>query len=373
MSPTGDYYDLLGVARDASSDEIKRAYRRRARESHPDIAEDDGAEERFKQVSEAYETLSDPDRRAMYDRYGSAGPRGYGDPFGGAAGVDDLFSVFFGGGFGAASRQPAQRVEGRDLAAQVAVTLEEAATGAEKELSYARDAECATCKGTGAAEGGTAITCPDCGGSGQRVTTRQTFLGTMRTAVPCERCGATGMTVEPPCPTCGGSGRTARRETVTVRVPVGAEDGATIRVPRMGEAGVRGAAPGDLLVSIRILPHATLHRQGDDLHMRVAVPLTTAVLGGHVVVPGLGDPVPVEIPAGSKAGDTVKLKSHGMPRPDGRHGLLGTKLAGDLYVHLDIDVPKKLTRAQRKLVKELSESLDISDRLEAEPVRDWLR
>ncbi len=372
MPATGDYYELLGVERDASPDEIKRAFRQRARESHPDVAGHEGAEESFKQINEAYEVLSDPEKRSMYDRYGTADARGY-DPFGGSAGVDDLFSVFFGGGFPGTARQGAPRREGRDLAAQVVVTLEDAATGADKELAYTREAQCETCDGTGAAEGGKAITCPDCGGTGQRITTRQTFLGTMRTAVPCERCDATGVTVDKPCPTCGGSGRTARRETVKVHVPVGIADGTTMRIEGLGEAGIRGATAGDLLVSVRVAPHPTLHRQGDDLHMRVPIPVTRALLGGHVTVPGLTGPVTVDIPAGSRAGDTVKVKGEGMPRPEGRHGLLGNKTAGDLHVHLDIEVPHKLNRAQRKLVEQLQESLGSPDELEPEPLRDWLR
>ena len=371
VSGTSDFYTLLGVGRDASADEIKRAYRSKAREHHPDISDDHDAEERFKAVNEAYEVLSDPEKRDMYDRFGSADPRaaGFDDPFGGGVGAEDIFSMFFGGGFGGRPAAPPTR--GRDMGAQVVVTLEEAATGVDKEIAYTRDATCPGCAGTGAAEGGSVVTCPDCGGSGQRVTTRQTFIGNMRTAAPCGRCSATGVTVDHPCPACGGSGRAASRESVTVHVPSGIEDGMTIRIEDRGEAGMRGDDPGDLLVSVRIAPHATLHRQGDDLHMRVAVPVTRAMLGGEVEVPGLHGVEKVEVPTGSHAGDTVKVKGRGMPRGDGRTGLF-SKSAGDLYVHLDIEVPHKLSRDQKRLVEELQDSLGVSDGLEAERLSDWL-
>jgi molecular chaperone DnaJ len=376
VATTHDYYDLLGVARDATADEIKRAYRSRARESHPDTSDHHDAEERFKEVNEAYEVLSDPERRATYDRFGTADPRaaGYGDPFGGGGvPVDDIFSMFFGGGFGTAGRAAAPAPEGRDMTAQLAVTLEEAAAGAEKELTFTRDATCRTCEGSGSTAGGSVVTCPVCGGTGQQVTTRQTFLGTMRTSTSCGRCDATGVVVEDPCPTCGGSGRARTQETVLVSVPAGIQDGEALLVEGAGEAGLRGARPGDLHVGVRVERHPTLHRQGDDLHVRVKVPLPRALLGGDVTVPGLTGPETVQIPAGSSTGDSVKVKGSGMPRAEGRQGLFGTKTAGDLYVHLDIDIPKKLTRAQKKLVGDLADSLAASDELEAEPLGDWLR
>jgi molecular chaperone DnaJ len=372
VSGTSDYYAQLGIGRDASADDIKRAYRAKAREHHPDISDDHDAEERFKAVNEAYEVLSDPEKRQMYDRFGTADPRagggGYGDPFGGM-GAEDLFSVFFGGGFGGQTQTAP--THGRDMAAQVAVTLEEAASGADKEITYSRDATCPDCEGTGAAEGGSVVTCPDCGGTGQRVTTRQTFLGAMRTAAPCQRCSATGVTIDHPCPKCSGSGRAPLRESIAVHVPPGIQDGMTLRVEDRGEAGLRGDDPGDLLVSVNVRQHPTLHRQGDDLHMHVSVPVARALLGGEVTVPGLSGPETVEIPAGSKAGDSVRIKGHGMPKPDGRSGLFSSS-SGDLYVHLDLDVPHKLSRDQKRLVEELRESLGSSDDLSADRLSDWL-
>ena len=373
VSGTSDYYALLGIARDASPEDIKRAYRGKAREHHPDISDDHDAEDRFKAVNEAYEVLSDPQKREMYDRYGSADPRatGFGDPFGGAGvGADDIFSMFFGGGFNG-GRPAAPQTHGRDMGAQVVITLEEAASGVDKEITYTRDATCPVCDGTGAEEGGSVVTCPDCGGTGQRVTTRQTFIGNMRTAVPCARCSASGVTLDHPCPKCNGTGRAAARESVSVHVPMGIQDGMNIRVDDRGEAGVRGDDPGDLLVSVRVAPHPTLLRQGDDLHMRVAVPVARALLGGEIVVPGLAGPEKVEVPAGSHSGDTVRVKGRGMPKGDGRTGLFSSA-AGDLFVHLDLEVPRKLTKEQKRLVEELQTSLGASDEVQAERLSEWL-
>jgi molecular chaperone DnaJ len=369
-SSSSDHYQALGLDRDAGADDIKRAYRRLARQYHPDVAGEANGDEDFRAVNEAYQVLSDPRRREMYDLYGTDDPRttSMGDPFGG--GVEDVFSMFF-GGMGATTGRAA-RVDGRDLAAQVQVTLLEAADGADKDLTYTRDAACTVCGGSGSrGEGGT-VTCPDCGGSGQRVTTRQTFLGAMRTAVPCQRCGATGVTIDDPCPNCGGSGRAATRETVTIPIPEGVADGATIRLEGLGEAGVRGARAGDLLVHVRVAPHPTLHRQGDDLHVRVRVPLTRAVLGGDVTVPGLRGPQEVHIPAGSTTGDHVRVKGQGMPRGGRRSGMFSGPATGDLFAHLDVEIPSKLTHAQKKLMHDLEKSLGGSDDLTAEPLDDWL-
>ena len=371
VSGTSDYYAVLGVERDASADEIKKAFRRKAREHHPDIADHDDAEEQFKGLNEAYEVLSDPEKRSTYDRYGTADPReaGFGDFYGQSGGVEDLFSMFF-GGFGGGPG--AVSTAGRDMSAQVVVTLTEAASGAQKEVTYSRQATCPTCSGSGAADGGAVVTCPECGGSGQKVVTRQTFLGTMRTGVPCPRCGATGVTVDHPCPTCAGSGRAAAQESVTVKVPAGVRDATTLRLAGRGEAGVRGAASGDLLVSIRVAAHDTLHRQGDELHVKVLVPLTRAILGGEVSVPGLFEPVSVTIPAGTRTGDTVRVKGQGMPRVEHTGKLFSGPPAGDLYVHVEVDIPRKLSREEKKLVTKLAEALGQSDDLDAEPLRDWL-
>lgn len=371
-SGTKDYYGLLGVARDASAEDIKRAFRRKARETHPDVADHDGAEEAFKELNEAYEVLSDPQKRQIYDQYGTIDPReaGYGGAdFGdifNAAGVEDLFSMFF-GGVGATGNTRAAAREGRDMAAQVTVTLLEAADGATKEVRYTRDAPCSTCGGAGAAPGGKVVTCPECGGTGQKRTARRTFLGTFESLTPCPRCGATGTVAEPPCPTCAGTGRERRTESVSVDVPAGIVDGMQIRVKGAGEAGLRGAAAGDLLVSVRIQPHEFLARDGDDLHCSAQISMSVAALGGLVCVPGLHGDVDLDVPAGSQYGDLVRVRGEGMPRLRG-----GGK--GDLVVHLAVTVPKKLDKRQRELLRELGESLGDEQRKRRplHKIRDWL-
>jgi molecular chaperone DnaJ len=369
LPPTTDYYEVLGVARDASPGDIKKAFRGRARDVHPDTSDHEDAEERFKRLNEAYEVLSDPEKRATYDRFGTADPRqagfggGYGDFFGGGSGVEDLFSVFFDGMTGGGGR--AVRREGRDMAAQVVVTLLEAADGVTTQVRYTRTAPCEECGGSGAGPGGEAKTCPDCAGSGQVSTTRRTILGSFQSVHPCPRCGATGTIVDPPCQACGGAGRADRSETVDATVPAGIQDGARLRVPQMGEAGLRGAASGDLIVTVRIQPHEYLHREGDDLHARANVPMTLAAVGGELKVPGLRGDVVVKVPSGTQNGHTLVARGEGMPRRGS-----GT---GDLVVHANIVVPKRLSKEQRKLLEELSESL--GDRREPstlERLRDWL-
>ncbi len=363
-----DYYTLLGVSRDASADEIKRAFRKRARETHPDVSEGDGDGETFKRINEAYEVLSDPDKRARYDRFGTADPRagGYGQDFGGDFfGMDDLFSVFFGGVRGAASRP---NPGGRDLQTQVSVTLEDAGAGVEKDVTVTRLTTCATCSGTGTAEGGEVRTCPTCHGTGQQRTQRRTILGVMESMSPCGTCGATGSVIDRPCPACGGQGRTNETETVRVSVPAGVPDGYTLRIPGKGEAGVRGARSGDLLVTIRVLPHEFLHREGNDLHVMAGVNIAQAALGGRIVVPGLDGDVEVPFGAGVHTGDVVRVKGKGMPRMDGGRG--------DFMVHLDVLAPKKLTKRQRELLEELGESMGTGskgdDRTPLSKLRDWL-
>jgi molecular chaperone DnaJ len=364
-SGTKDYYDVLGVARDASAHDIKKAFRRMARETHPDSSEHDDAEERFKDVNEAYEVLSDPRKREMYDRYGTADPRaagGFGDVFGGG-GVEDIFSMFFGNMSGGARVD----LDGRDMAAQVTVTLLEAATGAKREVRYTRDAVCRTCAGSGVAAGGRVVQCPECGGTGQQRTARRTFLGTFESLSPCAVCNSTGSVAEPPCETCGGSGRERRTETVTVDVPAGVEDGMALRVTGAGEAGLRGARPGDLIVTVRVEQHEFLARDGADLHCRAEVSVASAALGGTIVVPGLRGDVEVVVPPGAQFGDTVRVRGEGMPM------LRGTGI-GDLVVHLIVTVPKKLSKRQRELLKELSTSFGEkpSQRRPLQRLRDWL-
>lgn len=370
MSVSQDYYELLGVDRNANADEIKKAFRRKARETHPDVNDGESAEETFKRINEAYEVLSDPEKRGLYDRYGTADPRaagGFGGGYPGADffGIDDLFSVFFGGG--SHGGVPRVRLEGRDIRAQVVVTLEEAASGAVKEVTVARPVTCATCSGSGAAEGGSVQPCPVCGGTGQKRTTRRTFIGVMESTAPCDRCGATGSIVEPPCASCGGQGRVNGTDVVAVEVPAGVVDGFSLRIRGRGEAGVRGAGAGDLLVTVRVALHEYLHREGHDLHAMAGINIAQAALGGTILVPGLDGDVEVAFGGGVHTGDTVRVRDRGMPRMDGGHG--------DFIVHLDVQAPKKLTKRQKELLAELGESFGTKTGDERTPLaklRDWL-
>lgn len=367
---TKDYYEILGVSKTATETEIKKAFRRRARETHPDVNGHTNAEEEFKLVNEAYDVLSDPQRRDMYDRYGTADPRaaggGYtdvGDFFGGM-GMEDIFSVFFGGMGGMGSRRP--RTEGRDMAAQLIITLEEAAEGVTKEVVLSRLVPCDECGATGSVSKQAPTTCTECGGRGQKQAYRKTFLGTMATAVPCEPCSATGVVVGDPCPECGGQGRVPDREHVQVGIPAGIRDGMQVRVPGKGEAGVRGARSGDLLVTIRVREHEFLHRDGDDLHCRASVTISQAALGADLTVCGINEDNEISVPGGSQHGDTIRVRGHGMPR-------IKSSGRGDLIVHLAIEVPKKLNKRQRELLEELGETLgDSKPKSPMQRLKDWL-
>ena len=379
---TQDLYALLGVDKTATPEEIKKAFRRKARELHPDVNPAPDAEDRFKEVNAAYDVLSDAEKREQYDRYGSVGGRGPGGPgggyqyvdlgdlFGGGGvggfGMEDIFSAFFGGVTG--GRGGGVRLEGRDMAMSVTITLAEAAAGAEKEIVLDRLASCEVCGGSGATPGSSVVTCPDCQGSGQRVTMRKTFLGTMQSAAPCERCGATGQVVENPCEECEGSGRVPDRQHVHVTIPVGIRDGQSIRLRGLGEAGVRGHAAGDLLVTVRIKPHDYLHREGDDLHCRATVSMTQAALGADLTVSGVLEENEVHVPAGTQHGDTVRARGRGMPRPSGSG-------RGDLIVHIALVVPKKLSKRQRELLEQLAEESGDQHSEHKSPMqklKDWL-
>lgn len=373
MPVTRDYYEVLGVSRDATADDVKRAFRAKARDVHPDTSEHENAEELFKELNEAYEVLSDPQKRSNYDQFGTADPRaggfggpppgyGYGSPFGG--GMGDLFSVIFDGVMGGGGGG-GLRTEGRDMTAQVVITLEEAATGVSKQVKYSRAAPCVACGGSGAGQGGSVQTCPDCRGSGQVVSSRRTILGTFQSAHPCPRCAATGTTVEPPCPTCGGQGRVNASEAVDFDIPAGVMDGQRVSVAGKGEAGFRGAPDGDLLVMVRISPHEYLHREGDDLHARAGVPMTIAALGGQIEVPGLFGPVKIKVHAGAQNGDVVVANGAGMATARGAFG--------DLVVHVNVVVPKKMTKEQRKLLEQVAESMgEAWAHSPLDRVRDWL-
>ena len=350
-----DLYEVLGVSKDSTEADIKKAFRRRARELHPDVNKAPDAEDQFKELNEAYDVLSDANKRAQYDRFGTipgASGGGYGgavdfeDIFGGGFGMGDIFSSFFGGGAGGGRQQ---RTEGRDMGVGLRLTLEEVATGVKKEIVYDRLAPCPDCEGTGMAEGGKEVTCPECDGRGRVVTVQRTFLGDMQTASTCTKCGGTGKTIDNPCPECEGQGRVPDRQRVTVEVPAGIRDAQQLRLSGFGETGLRGAASGDLIVTCRIQPHECFERDGDDLHCRANVSIVQATLGAEVEVDGIfeNEKVTVRIPEGLQNGQTVRCKGFGMPR-------LRSDARGDLYVHVTVSVPKKLTKKQRELLEQLA-------------------
>ena len=356
-----DLYEVLGVSRDASDAEIKKAFRHKARELHPDVNKAPDAEEQFKELNEAYDVLSDPQKRAQYDRFGTIpgaagsgsgfGGNGYvdfDDLFGNGFGVGDIFSTFFGGGGGGRT----VRREGRDMGIGLRLTLEEVATGVKKEIVYDRLAPCPDCDGTGLGENGKKVTCPKCGGKGRVVTVQHTFLGDMQSASTCPQCGGVGETVENPCPECEGQGRVPDRQKVAVEVPAGIRDGQQLRVSGYGEAGMQGAASGDLIVTVRVQPHEFYERDGDDLHAQVGISMVQAALGAEIEIDGILDDedVPVRIGEGTQNGDVVRVKGYGMPR-------LRSDKRGDMYVHVSVEIPKRLSKKERELLEKLAEEM----------------
>ena len=336
-----DHYETLGVARNASADEIKKAYRKLAREHHPDANPNDpGAEERFKEITVAYETLSDPEKRRRYDMFGDEGAAAGG--FSDFGGISDLFASFFGGGFGGSARTGPAR--GADVLAEIELTLEEADAGVERDVEIEILSECSECNGSGAAPGTFPSPCSDCRGTGELRQVRRTMFGNVMTATTCPRCGGAGQEITSPCPRCSGRGRIAEVETLTVQIPPGVDDGAQLRVSGRGHAGVRGAGAGDLYVAISIAPHEVFRRAGDDLGCEVAVPMTVAALGGSVEIPTLEGPEVVEVAPGTQSGHVERLRNKGMTRLHGRG-------RGTLVALLRVETPTDLTDEQRELLE----------------------
>lgn len=345
-----DYYEVLGVPRDADAKTIKRAFLKKARVLHPDVSDDPNAEEKFKEVNQAYSVLSDERKRANYDRYGDEnGPAGFGSDYvdmsdifnGSGFGINDIFDSFFGGGATGGAGARGARTRGRDMGIRLTVTLAEAASGVTKTLAYDRLAPCDDCGGTGVAEGGHERTCDRCHGTGRVIEVQRTIFGQMQTQTTCPVCHGSGKVVDKPCETCGGQGRTPSRETVEVKVPAGVHSGQTIRVAGKGEAGVRGDASGDLVVSIEIAQDERFERQGDDLYTTVRVDALQAILGTTVTVDGImkGERVKVEIPAGCQYGQQIKVERRGMPR----QGMISR---GSLIAVVQVVVPTDLDKRQ---------------------------
>jgi molecular chaperone DnaJ len=356
-----DYYEILGVPRTASDAEIKSAFRRLARELHPDVnKQDPNAEEKFKEAAEAYEVLSDSERRATYDRYGHEGLRsgGYAPNFEGFGSVADIFEAFFGGAgspfgdfFGTGAGRTSGPLQGGDVGIRAEIELADAARGASVPVSYEAIVLCERCKGNGAEPGTPIETCPRCGGTGQlRAVSRTPFGQVMRTTA-CDQCGGDGRVATKPCRECHGRGRKVERIKLTVDVPAGIADGQRIRVAGRGHGGERGGPPGDLYVELRVRPDQRFMRDGDDLVTAVNVPAPLAALGTTVQVPTIteGD-VELEIPAGTQPHETFRVRGKGMPSLRGRR-------RGDLQVVVDVVVPRHLSREQRELMKQLADSL----------------
>jgi molecular chaperone DnaJ len=354
QAPLADFYELLGVSRSASADDLKRAYRRKARELHPDTNPDAGAAEEFKAVSRAYEVLSDPDQRARYDRFGEAGVSGatgggatFEDIFSG--GVGDLFSSIFGGGFGGGARRgPSGPPRGQDMEAVATISFEQAVFGATVPVTLRLPQRCVDCDGSGAGSGTRPVTCVECNGSGQVQRVRQSLLGQMVTTSPCPRCGGLGEVVVTPCPTCRGEGRVTTEHTYQVDVPAGVDSGSTLRLSGRGAAGPRGGTNGDLYVHLRVNPHERFVRDGDDLITTIPISISQASLGTTVKLVTLDGDEEIVVSPGSQPGKEFVMRQRGVPRLRGRG-------RGDLRAVLVVEVPTKLSEQEAGLLRQLAE------------------
>lgn len=346
MASIPDLYSVLGVPRGASDEDIRRAYRKLARELHPDVNDDPEAERRFKQVTAAYQTLSDPARRRQYDMFGGqAGPDLF--PFGD---MGDIFDVFFGGGLGGrrTRTRPTRTRRGEDLFIRVELTFEEAAFGVRKEIRADTLEECSRCSGSGCEPGTHPSRCGRCGGTGEIQDVSRSVFGTVMTARPCTRCQGTGEEIAAPCSRCGGEGRTPAERTIPVDIPAGVTDGMELRVSGEGREGRQGGGTGDLYVSVRVAPHPVFERRGQDLVCALPVPMTQAALGAEVQIPTLEGEEAVRIEPGVESGTVIKLRGKGVPH-------LGRRARGDLFVTVVVETPRPESKEERALLERLAE------------------
>jgi molecular chaperone DnaJ len=356
-----DFYELLGVSRSATEDQIKKAYRAKARELHPDTNDDPAATEMFKKCTLAYETLREPERRRRYDMFGPEGLRGtgagggagaggaagFGDIFGGG-GLGDLFEQFFGGGGGGGgARRSAGPPPGPDMETAVDLEFRGAVFGTKAEVRLRLPVVCETCSGSGARAGSQPVTCTQCGGAGEVRVVRQTLLGQMVTASPCRRCGGMGQEISDPCPDCRGEGRRTREQTYTVDVPAGVDDGSTLRLPGRGGAGARGGPAGDLYVHLRVRPDERFRRQGNDLVEVLHLPLTQATLGTTLTYETMDGAEELSVPRGTQTGKVFRLRGKGVP-------VVGRGNRGDMLVQVVVDTPADLTKEQEDLIRLLA-------------------
>jgi molecular chaperone DnaJ len=365
MAEKRDYYEVLGIQKGASEDEIKKAYKKLARKYHPDMNPGDKeAEEKFKEVNEANEVLSDPEKKARYDQFGFAGvDPNYGAGAGGGAyggGFDfgdlgDIFGSFFGGGFGGGQRRnPNAPQRGESIRASVSVSFTEAAFGCEKSVTLERSEQCPTCKGNGCAPGTTPEICPDCHGTGTVQTRRQTPMGVFASNGPCRKCGGTGRLIHQPCPDCRGTGAVRKRKTIKVNIPAGIDHGQTISLRGQGNAGRNGGPAGDLLITVMVQPHELFRRDGVDVFCEAPITFTQAVLGAELEIPTIDGKVKYSIPEGTQTGTVFRLKGKGIPVLNGRG-------RGDQYVTVTIETPRNLNKEQKEALRKFSETLGESN------------
>ena len=362
MAEKRDFYEVLGVKKGASEDELKKAYRKLAKENHPDLHPGDKeCEARFKEINEAYEVLSDPDKRAKYDQFGHAafdpsqgfgGGGGFGG-FEGFGGFGDIFSDIFGGGFGfggGGGRNPNAPRKGDNLRATVNIKFEEAAFGVKKDVFVSKIEQCHDCKGTGCAEGTTAEVCPDCKGTGTVMSTKRTPFGMVQSSEQCPKCRGRGKIIHSPCKTCRGIGSVRRQHKVSVSIPAGIDDGQTISLKGQGNAGLNGGPAGDLLITVLVQPHARFERDGASILLDQEISFAQAALGAEVEVPTLDGKVKLNIPEGTQSGTTFRLKGKGVPflRNGGR---------GDQFVTVNVAVPRSMTSTQKNALRRYAETM----------------
>lgn len=356
MAEKRDYYDVLGLKKGATDDEIKSAFRKLAMKYHPDKNQGDKeAEEKFKELNEAYSILSDPDQKNKYDRFGHAGvdPNagfgGAGGFEGGFGGFEDLFNMF-GGGFGGfqQTRRNGPR-RGADIQRHMTISFEEAAFGTKKEIRLTKDVACSECEGSGAAKGTSKKTCPTCSGTGQVRTVQSTPLGQFQSVRPCDECDGTGEVIEKPCPKCSGTGKVRKTVTLSVDIPAGVDSDSVIPLRGQGQPGSNGGPPGDLYIVLSVSPHKLFTRKGDDLWLEMPITFSQAALGDSIVVPAMSEKISYKVPAGTQPGTTFRIKGKGIKN-------VRSGRPGDLYVQVNIEVPTKLTSEQKDMIKEFGES-----------------
>ncbi len=357
MAQQRDYYEVLGVPRTASQEDIKKAYKKLVKQYHPDLNPDSKtAEDKMKEVNQAYDVLSDADKKARYDQFGSEdGMGGFGGfggngagGFGGAGDFGDIFDMFFGGGFGGGSRRQSGPRQGSDLRVDLTVSFEEAAKGTEKEIELTRTENCTVCGGSGAKPGTSRNNCPQCGGSGKVRINQSTPLGKFQTIKTCPRCNGEGTVVDKPCGTCNGSGKVRRTKKIKITVPAGVDTGSRLRMQNEGEGGYLGGPPGDLYIYITVKPHKFFRRSGDDIYCDLPISMVQATLGAEIEVETLDGKVKLSIPEGTQSGTSFRLRSRGFPKLRG-YG------KGDQHVKVQVQTPTRLSAEQRELMRQFAE------------------